>query len=85
MTIFFYIILAQGFLNYFFLAFIYSSILFFRPGEHNFGVILRKRGWKYFALALVDVHANFLMVKAYQYTNLTSIQVLKFIFLLNGF
>ena len=36
---------------------------------------MKERGWKYFFLALFDVEANFLVVKAYQYTNLTSIQV----------
>jgi solute carrier family 35 protein F1/2 len=37
--------------------------------------IFKERGWKYFVLGLIDVEANFLVVKAYQYTNLTSIQV----------
>uniref|UniRef100_A0A915JPM1 Solute carrier family 35 member F1 n=1 Tax=Romanomermis culicivorax TaxID=13658 RepID=A0A915JPM1_ROMCU len=38
--------------------------------------IFRKRWWKYAILAFIDVQANFLVVKAYQYTNLASIQVL---------
>jgi len=37
--------------------------------------VCRNRGWKYALLALIDVEANFLVVKAYQYTNLISIQV----------
>ncbi|PIK50230.1 putative solute carrier family 35 member F2-like [Apostichopus japonicus] len=34
------------------------------------------RGWKYLIVALIDVEANYLVVKAYQYTTLTSIQML---------
>lgn len=37
--------------------------------------ILKHRGWKYLLLGLVDVEANYTVVKAYQYTTLTSIQV----------
>jgi solute carrier family 35 protein F1/2 len=37
--------------------------------------ILKKRWWKYLLLGLVDVEANYTVVKAYQYTTLTSIQV----------
>ena len=51
-------------------------MLYFRPGEQkNFGIVLRLRGWKYFLLAFIDVEANFLVITAYQYTNITSIQV----------
>jgi solute carrier family 35 protein F1/2 len=37
--------------------------------------ILKRRGWKYLLMGLVDVEANYTVVKAYQYTTLTSIQV----------
>lgn len=37
--------------------------------------ILRRRWWKYLLLGLVDVEANYAVVKAYQYTTLTSVQV----------
>ncbi|KAI1728791.1 solute carrier family 35 domain-containing protein [Ditylenchus destructor] len=68
---------AQNFLNYFFLAFVYGTIVFFRPGEErSFATVIRRRGWKYFLLALIDVEANFLIVYAYQFTNITSIQLL---------
>lgn len=33
------------------------------------------RGWKYALVALADAEANFLVVKAYQFTSLTSVQV----------
>lgn len=68
--------LAQSLLNYFFLAFIYCVILVFRSESRNFTAVLQERGWKYFLLAVVDVEANYLIVYAYQFTNLTSIQLL---------
>lgn len=49
--------------------------LAFRPMEEGIVSVLRDRGWKYFVAALLDVEANFLLVLAYQYSNLTSIQV----------
>jgi len=44
-------------------------------GEENLLAILRRRWWKYMILGLIDLEANYLVVKAYQYTTLTSIQV----------
>uniref|UniRef100_A0ACB8FGG1 Uncharacterized protein n=1 Tax=Sphaerodactylus townsendi TaxID=933632 RepID=A0ACB8FGG1_9SAUR len=38
--------------------------------------ILRGKWWKYILLGLVDVEANYTIVKAYQYTTLTSVQLL---------
>ena len=37
--------------------------------------VLKYNWWKYLILGVVDVEANFLIVLAYRYTNLTSIQV----------
>ncbi|XP_068698574.1 solute carrier family 35 member F1-like [Montipora foliosa] len=65
---------SQSFLNYLLLGLAYTTALSCRP--RDFIVTLKERGWKYFILALFDVEANFLVVKAYQYTNLTSVQVL---------
>jgi hypothetical protein len=31
--------------------------------------------WKYFVVCLADVEANYLMIKAYSYTKMTTIQV----------
>ncbi|CAD5207657.1 unnamed protein product [Bursaphelenchus okinawaensis] len=67
---------AQAFFNYFFLFFVYGLILLLRPGDRNISKVLIKRGWKYFLLAIIDVEANYMIVYAYQYTNLTSIQIL---------
>lgn len=44
-------------------------------GDDNIFQILKKRWWKYLLLGLVDVEANYAVVKAYQYTTITSIQV----------
>ncbi|KAI9451997.1 hypothetical protein BJY52DRAFT_1190615 [Lactarius psammicola] len=39
--------------------------------------IIYKRGWKYIILAACDVEGNFLVVKAYQYTDLLSCMLLE--------
>ncbi|KFD62588.1 hypothetical protein M514_01105, partial [Trichuris suis] len=67
---------AQSFTAYFFLMLVYGSTLAFRSSEPNLVQIFRLRGWKYFVLALIDVEATFLMVKAYHYTGLASVQLL---------
>ncbi|KAK2846570.1 hypothetical protein Q5P01_009569 [Channa striata] len=61
--------MLQSFLNYALLCATYSTMLLCRK-------ILRSRWWKYLLLGLVDVEANYAVVKAYQYTNLTSVQLL---------
>ncbi|XP_036624149.1 solute carrier family 35 member F1 [Trichosurus vulpecula] len=45
-------------------------------GEENLLAILRRRWWKYMILGIIDLEANYLVVKAYQYTTLTSVQLL---------
>lgn len=44
-------------------------------GEENLLAILKRRWWKYMILGLIDIEANYLVIKAYQYTTLTSVQV----------
>ncbi|OAY80325.1 Solute carrier family 35 member F1 [Ananas comosus] len=61
---------SQSFFNYVLLAIVYGSI-----------VIHRRKGLKtnwyyYLMLGIVDVEANFIVVKAYQYTSLTSVMLL---------
>jgi len=58
---------TQSFLNYLLLSF-YSIPLIVRG---SFLTIVRERWMFYLLLALVDVEANFLVVKAYQYTDIT--------------
>lgn len=64
---------TQSFLNYLLLGLIHTTTLACHP--MNFKKRLTETGWKYFLISLCDVEANYLVVKAYQYTNLTSIQV----------
>lgn len=45
------------------------------PGEGNLLAILKQRWWKYMILGLIDIEANYLVLKAYQYTTLSSVQV----------
>ncbi|KAL9316902.1 hypothetical protein ACSQ67_013419 [Phaseolus vulgaris] len=61
---------SQSFLNYVFLAIVYGSILVYRREA------LKAKWYYYILLGLVDVEANFLVVKAYQYTSLTSVMLL---------
>lgn len=47
----------------------------FNSGNRNILQILKAGWWRYGLIALADVEANYTLVKAYQYTTLTSIQV----------
>ncbi|XP_035033645.1 solute carrier family 35 member F2 [Hippoglossus stenolepis] len=68
--------MLQSFLNYALLLLVYTTILLTRKGERNILHILKTKWWKYFVMGLADVEANYAVVKAYQYTTLTSIQLL---------
>ncbi|PIA29707.1 hypothetical protein AQUCO_05800071v1 [Aquilegia coerulea] len=61
---------SQSFANYVLLAIVYGSVLIYRKEK------LKAKWWYYILLGLVDVEANFLVVKAYQYTSLTSVMLL---------
>ncbi|XP_019054623.1 PREDICTED: solute carrier family 35 member F1-like [Nelumbo nucifera] len=61
---------SQSFANYVLLAIVYGSILINRKKW------LKAKWYYYFLLSFVDVEANFLVVKAYQYTSITSIMML---------
>lgn len=54
----------------------FTTILACRPAERNLFPILRTRGWKYALVAVADAEANYLVTKAYQFTTLTSGQLL---------
>ncbi|KAG7509426.1 solute carrier family 35 member F1 [Solea senegalensis] len=47
-----------------------------QSGEENLLAILKQRWWKYMILGLIDIEANYLVLKAYQYTTLSSVQLL---------
>ncbi|KAK7394121.1 hypothetical protein VNO78_14640 [Psophocarpus tetragonolobus] len=62
---------SQSFLNYVFLALLYGAILLLYTRKP-----LKAKWYYYVILGFVDVEANFLVVKAYQYTSLTSVMLL---------
>ncbi|XP_026082210.1 solute carrier family 35 member F2 isoform X2 [Carassius auratus] len=68
--------MLQSFINYILLGITYTTALIFRRGDGNILQILKTKWWKYLLLGLTDVEANYAVVKAYQYTTLTSIQLL---------
>ncbi|XP_041865302.1 solute carrier family 35 member F2 [Melanotaenia boesemani] len=68
--------MLQSFLNYALLLVTYTTILCTRKGDSNILQILRSKWWKYLVMGLADVEANYAVVKAYQFTTLTSIQLL---------
>ena len=63
----------QAFLTYTTLALTAGAKLAFDSSK--FKEVIRERGWRYLILGVVDVEANFLLVKAYTFTTLTSAQV----------
>ncbi|XP_059389038.1 solute carrier family 35 member F2-like [Carassius carassius] len=68
--------MLQSFINYILLGITYTTALIFRRDDGNILQILKTKWWKYLLLGLTDVEANYAVVKAYQYTTLTSIQLL---------
>ncbi|XP_076606834.1 solute carrier family 35 member F2-like [Chaetodon auriga] len=68
--------MLQSFLNYALLLLTYTTVLSARKGERNILQILKTKWWKYLVMGLADVEANYAVVKAYQFTTLTSIQLL---------
>ncbi|CAL5391820.1 unnamed protein product [Camellia sinensis] len=61
---------SQSFLNYVLLFLVYGGTLLYRRKA------LKAKFYYYILLAIVDVEANFLVVKAYQYTSVTSVMLL---------
>ncbi|KAF3526223.1 hypothetical protein F2Q69_00049489 [Brassica cretica] len=61
---------SQSFLGYLLLATVYGSIMLYRRP------VIKAKWYHYFLLTLVNVEANFLVVKAFQYTSMTSVMLL---------
>ncbi|TXG72892.1 hypothetical protein EZV62_001471 [Acer yangbiense] len=61
---------SQSFLNYVLLVIVYGSYMLYKKRS------LKAKWYYYLILGFVDVEANFLVVKAYQYTSLTSVMLL---------
>ncbi|KAF3520937.1 hypothetical protein DY000_02061748 [Brassica cretica] len=59
-----------GFICYWRLSNVYGSIMLYRRP------VIKAKWYHYFLLALVNVEANFLVVKAFQYTSMTSVMLL---------
>ncbi|KAJ6662287.1 hypothetical protein lerEdw1_012451 [Lerista edwardsae] len=68
--------MLQSFINYCLLLLTYTTSLAFRKDGDNLLQILKRKWWKYILLGVADVEANYAIVKAYQYTTLTSVQLL---------
>ncbi|KAL8191042.1 UNVERIFIED_CONTAM: hypothetical protein K2H54_066933 [Gekko kuhli] len=68
--------MLQSFINYCLLLLVYTTALACRKDGDSLLKILKGKWWKYILLGLVDVEANYSIVKAYQYTTLTSVQLL---------
>ncbi|KAM9333504.1 solute carrier family 35 member F2-like [Pholidichthys leucotaenia] len=68
--------MLQSFLNYALLLLTYTTILVIRKGDGNIVQILKTKWCKYLVMGVADVEANYTVVKAYQFTTLTSIQLL---------
>lgn len=76
----FYAPTTQSFLVYLLMALVFGSSLAYRHDDDSErdGIVrvMRRRGIVYFFVALVDVEANYLVIKSYHFTSLTSVQVL---------
>ncbi|KAI0272590.1 DUF914-domain-containing protein [Gloeopeniophorella convolvens] len=55
---------------------IYTPYTIYQYGFNGWFKMLYRDGWKYIILAACDVEGNFLVVKAYEYTNLLSCMLL---------
>ncbi|KAF8605903.1 DUF914-domain-containing protein [Ceratobasidium sp. AG-I] len=67
---------TQTFFLYFSLFVVYTPYTIYKYGFRGWGNVIIKDGWKYFILAACDVEGNFLVVKAYEFTNLLSCMLL---------
>ncbi|RCV32091.1 hypothetical protein SEVIR_6G236800v4 [Setaria viridis] len=61
---------SQSLLNYILLALVYGSVLLYRRQP------LTIKWYYYLILGIIDVEANYIVVKSYQYTSLTSVMLL---------
>ena len=69
------LIAAQSFLNFALLCLTFTVTLACRHGDRSLFTCLRKHWWQYLLISVADVEANYLVVKAYSYTTVTSVQV----------
>ncbi|KAL0064400.1 hypothetical protein AAF712_008700 [Marasmius tenuissimus] len=67
---------TQSMFLYLTLFLVYTPYTVYKYGFKGWAEMVYRDGWKYFILAAADVEANFLVVKAYQYTDLLSCMLL---------
>ncbi|KAH7914847.1 hypothetical protein BJ138DRAFT_1143091 [Hygrophoropsis aurantiaca] len=67
---------TQTWFLYFSLFVVYTPYTIYKYGIKGWGQMVARDGWKYFILACCDVEGNFLVVKAYNYTDLLSCMLL---------
>ncbi|KAK7466467.1 hypothetical protein VKT23_005188 [Stygiomarasmius scandens] len=67
---------TQSVFLYFSLFMIYTPYTMYKYGFKGWAEVIRRDGWKYFFLAACDVEGNFMVVKAYNYTDLLSCMLL---------
>ncbi|KAJ7623314.1 DUF914-domain-containing protein [Roridomyces roridus] len=67
---------TQNVFFYFALFAIYTPYTMYRYGLGGWAKMVLRDGWKYLILAACDVEGNFLVVKAYEYTDLLSCMLL---------
>jgi len=67
---------TQTLFLYFSLFVVYTPYTMYRYGFVGWAKMVGRDGWKYLILAACDVEGNFMVVKAYQYTDLLSCMLL---------
>ncbi|ORY66955.1 solute carrier family 35 member SLC35F1/F2/F6 [Leucosporidium creatinivorum] len=67
---------SQSLFFYFTLNLLYTPYTMYRYGFGAWARMLKTDSWKYVLLAAIDVEANFLVIKAYGYTDLLSCMML---------
>jgi solute carrier family 35 protein F1/2 len=67
---------TQSVFLYFSLFMVYTPYTIYQYGFKGWSQVILRDGWKYIFLAACDVEGNFMVVKAYQYTDLLSCMLL---------
>ncbi|KAJ6591697.1 solute carrier family 35 member SLC35F1/F2/F6 [Mycena vulgaris] len=67
---------TQSLFLYFSLFVVYTPYTMYRYGIVGWSKMVARDGWKYLILAACDVEGNFMVVKAYQFTDLLSCMLL---------
>ncbi|KAK0497203.1 solute carrier family 35 member SLC35F1/F2/F6 [Armillaria luteobubalina] len=67
---------TQSVFLYFSLFMVYTPYTMYKYGIKGWAEMVFRDGWKYMILAACDVEGNFMVVKAYQYTDLLSCMLL---------